>query len=323
MRKLLISAALGVCMAAPAFAADIVLKAGHDNTVTMPYHLGMVKFKQAVEARTNGKVEVKIYPNAQLGNEMDMIKQILTGSLDMCVTSSSKLVNFIPEIKIFTMPFLFDTPDHLDAAMRSPEVNSTLSSIAGSKGFRVVGAFSAGVRHVLNSRKPLFSMADLKGLKIRVMGNPVHVAAFRAFGANPSPIAYNELYGALQTKVVDGAEAANTNFYGKKFYEVAGYWAQVGWLNIMAPVIMSEKKLKSLPADVQKIVLQAGLEAAEYQRALYIQADKENFWKLLAEGVKVTYMDPTPFREASKQVYDEFLKSDLEKKLLAAIKAAN
>ncbi|MBT3360770.1 MAG: TRAP transporter substrate-binding protein [Rhodospirillales bacterium] len=322
MKRLLISAVLGACMAAPAFAADIVLKAGHDNTVSMPYHLGMVKFKEAVESRTNGKVEVKIYPNAQLGNEMEMIKQILTGSLDMCVTSSSKLVNFIPEIKIFTMPFLFDTPDHLDAAMRSPEVDGVLSSVAGSKGFRVVGAFSAGVRHVLNSKKPLFSMADLKGLKIRVMGNPVHVAAFRAFGANPSPIAYNELYGALQTNVVDGAEAANTNYYGKKFYEVAGYWAQVGWLNIMAPVIMSEKKLKSLPADVQKIVIQAGIEAAEYQRALYIQADKENFGKLLAEGVKVTYMDPTPFREASKQVYDEFLKTDQEKKLLAAIKAA-
>jgi TRAP-type transport system periplasmic protein len=321
MKKLLL-AALAVCISAPAFAADITLKAGHDNTVKMPYHLGMVHFKKAVESRTNGKVEVKIYPNSQLGNEMDMIKGILTGSLDMCVTSSSKLVNFIPEIKIFTMPFLFDTPDHLDAALSSDKVNGVLSKIAGSKGFRVVGAFSAGVRHVLNSQKPLFSMADLKGLKIRVMGNPVHVAAFRAFGANPSPIAYNELYGALQTKVVDGAEAANTNYYGKKFYEVAGYWAQVGWLNIMAPVIMSEKKLKSLPADIQKIVLQAGLEAAEYQRALYIQADKENFWKLLANGVKVTYMDPAPFREASKSVYAEFLKSDLEKNLLAAIKAA-
>lgn len=322
MKTLLIAIVLCAFVSVPVFAADIVIKAGHDNTVTMPYHLGLVKFKTLVEERTGGKVEVKIYPNAQLGDEMQMIKGILTGSLDMCVTSSSKLVNFVPEIKIFTMPFLFDGGEHLDAAMRSPEVAGILSEITASKGFYVLGSFSAGVRHVLNSKKPLFSMDDLKGLKIRVMSNPVHVAAFRAFGANPSPISYSELYGALQTKVVDGAEAANTNYYGKKFYEVADYWAMIGWLNIMAPVIISEKKLQSLPEDVRGVMIQAGLEAAEYQRELYIQADKENFWNLLAEGVKVTYMDPTPFREASKQVYDEFLKTDQEKKLLEAIKAA-
>lgn len=320
MKRLLTLAAVGMLVAAPVSAADIVLKVGHDNTVTMPYHLGMVRFKELVEERTGGKVEIKIYPNAQLGNEVEMIKGILTGSLEMCVTSTSKMVNFVPEVKVFTLPFLFDSPAHLDAAMSNPEVNKILADVAGSKGFRVVGAFSAGIRHIMNSEKPLFSIDDLQGLKIRVMGNPVHVSAFRAFGANPSPIAYDELYGALQTKVVDGAEAANTNYWGKKFYEVAPYWAQVAWLNIMAPVIMSEKKFQSLPKDVQDIFVQAGIEAAKYQRDLYVEADKENFWNLLKAGVKVTQLDPTPFREASKQVYDEFMKTDTEKALLAAIK---
>lgn len=322
LKEFLMLASVGAFIAAPASAADIVLKAGHDNAVTMPYHLGMVKFKELVEERTNGKVEIKIYPNSQLGNEEEMIKGILTGSLEMCVTSTSKLVNFIPEVKVFTLPFLFDNPDHLDAAMNDPKVNQILAEAAGSKGFRVIGAFSAGIRHIMNSKKPLFSMEDMKGLKIRVMGNPVHVAAFRAFGANPSPIAYDELYGALQTGVVDGAEAANTNFWGLKFYEVAPHWAQVSWLNIMAPVIMSEKKFQSLPKDIQDIFVQSGIEAAKYQRDLYVEADQENYWNLLKAGVKVTQMDPTPFREASKQVYDEFVKTDTEKALLDAIKAA-
>lgn len=322
MKKFLMMAAVGALFAVPAHSADIVLKFGHDNAVTMPYHLGAVKFKELVEERTKGKVEIAIYPNSQLGNEEDMIKGILTGTIEGCVTSDSKLVNFIPEIKVFTLPFLFESPAQMDAAMGDPKVSETMMKIGSAKGIRILGAFSAGTRHIMNSKKPLFSMDDLKGMKIRVMGNPVHVAAFRAFGANPAPIAYDELYGALQTGVVDGAEAANTNYFGLKFYEVSPYWAQVAWLNLMAPLIMSEKKFQSLPKDIQDIFVTAGIEAAAYQRAIYVKADEVNFANLLHAGVKVTNMDPTPFREASKKVYDEFVKTDTEKALLAAIKAA-
>jgi tripartite ATP-independent transporter DctP family solute receptor len=322
IKKLLMLAAIGAIAGTPASAAEFVFKVGHDNTPTMPYHLGMLKFKELVEPRTNGRLQINIYPNAQLGEEVEMIKGVLTGSLEMVVTSDSKLVNFIPEIGVFTLPFLFDDPAHLDAAMRDPKVSGILAKLAGSQGMRIVGAFSAGIRHIMNSKKPLFSIKDMEGMKIRVMGNPVHVAAFRAFGANPAPVAYDELYGALQTGVVDGAEAANTNYYGKKFYEVAPYWSQVAWLNIMAPVVMSEKKFQSMPKDIQDAIVASGLEAAEWQRALYVKADEENFWGLLKEGVRITYMDPTPFREASKKVYDEFVKTDTEKELLSAIKAA-
>jgi tripartite ATP-independent transporter DctP family solute receptor len=326
MKKFLLIAAIGALVgsfvASPAPAAEVTLKAGHNNTVTMPYHLGMVRFKERLAELTSNKGEIQIYPNAQLGDELAMLKQVLTDTLDMMVTAGSTLTRYVPEVKVFTLPFLFDSPDHLDAAMRNPEVSAALTKAAGPKGFRVISVFTAGVRHILNSEKPLFSIKDLQGMKIRVMPNPVHVAAFRAFGANPSPIDYGELYGALQTGVVDGAEAANSNYFGKKFYEVAPFWAQLGWLNIVAPVVMSEKKFQSLPKSMQDAILKAGIEAGEYQRQLYTDADKVNFQNLLKAGVKVTHMDPAPFREASKKVYDEFVKSDTEKGLLAAIKAA-
>ena len=325
MKKVLTITALGallICfLAVPVPAAAVTLKAAHNNTVTMPYHLGMVRFQERLAALTNNKAEIKIYPNAQLGDELAMLKQILTDSLDIMVTAGSTLTRYVPDVQVFTLPFLFDSPAHLDAAVRNPKVSKALSESAGPKGFRVISLFTAGVRHVLNSKKPLFAMSDLKGMKIRVMPNPVHVAAFRAFGANPTPIDYGELYSSLQTGVVDGAEAANSNYYGKKFFEVAGYWAQVGWLNIVAPVVMSEKKFQSLSKSTQKAILEAGIEAGEYQRQLYTNADVVNFQNLLKAGVKVTYMDPTPFRAASKKVYDEFVKTDTQKALLAAIKA--
>ena len=129
------------------------------------------------------------------------------------------------------------------------------------------------VRIVEETKKPIAQMADLKGLKIRTMQNPAHVDTFKAFGANPTPLAYTELYGALETGVMDGAEAANTNFYAQKFYEVAPDWAMVGWLELVAPVIMGEAQYQALPDDIKTALDEAGREAGAFQRATYRDSD--------------------------------------------------
>ena len=185
----------------------------------------------------------------QLGGEVEMIKQVLTGSLDITSPSNAPLTNFVPELKIFDMPFLFRDEDHMIAVLRGP-VLQEINGIVSKRGIRLLGVYNVGVRHIM-SKTPVSSFNDLSGLKIRTMQSKYHMAAFNAFGANATPISYAELYSSLQTGVVDGAEAANTNYFQKKFYEVAPYWGQVGWTILTAPIIMSEKKFASLPEGVQ------------------------------------------------------------------------
>ena len=141
------------------------------------------------------------------------------------------------------------------------------------RGIRLLGVYNVGVRHLM-TKNPVESIDDLQGLKIRTMQSKYHMAAFNAFGANATPISYAELYSSLQTGVVDGAEAANTNYFEKKFFEVAPYWGQLGWTILTAPIIMSEEKFASLPADAQKALLEGGAKAAAWEQDYYAAVDK-------------------------------------------------
>ena len=162
----------------------------------------------------------------------------------------------MPELKLFDMPFLFRDQDHMIKVLRGP-VLQEINAVVAKRGIRLLGVYNVGVRHLM-TKEPVKSIEDLQGLKIRTMQSKYHMAAWNAFGANATPISYAELYSSLQTGVVDGAEAANTNYYEKKFYEVAPNWGQVGWTILTAPIIMSEKKFQSLPADVQTALLEGG-----------------------------------------------------------------
>jgi TRAP-type C4-dicarboxylate transport system substrate-binding protein len=162
-------------------------------------------------------------------------------------------------------------------------------------------------------------MEDLAGLKVRTMQSKYHVAAWNEFGANATPLNYAELYSSLQSGVVDGAEAANTNYVEKKFYEVAPYWAQLGWTILTAPIIMSEAKFQSLPEHVQKALVEGGQKAAVYEQDLYAKTDAERLEDIRAAGVTIVRLDPEPFREASEAIYDEFLETEQEKRILQMI----
>ena len=164
-----------------------------------------------LETATGGKATIEIFPNMQLGGEVEMIKQVLTGSLDITSPSNAPLTNFVPELKIFDMPFLFRSEEHMINVLRGP-VLGEINNIVAKRGIRLLGVYNVGVRHIM-TKEPLESFADLQGRKIRTMQSKYHMAAFNAFGANATPISYAELYSSLQTGVVDGAEAANTNYF--------------------------------------------------------------------------------------------------------------
>lgn len=301
-------------------AAEVVLKASHNANATEPYNLGLERMNELLKKKTGGKAEIKIFPNAQLGDEKESIQGTQLGTIDIAVTANETLVNFVPDLSVFSMPFLFKDAAQMNRALATPAIREDVNKLLAKKGFHLLGFFSAGTRHIM-TKKPIKSIADLHGLKIRTMQNPAHIAAFKDFGANPTPLAYSELYGALQTGVVDGAEAANTNYYSKKFYEVAPDWAVLGWLELVAPVIMGETRFQALPKDVQAALTDAANEAASYQRQVYLDSDNKLYDELLKKGVKVTKPDAAPFRAAAEKVYAGYITTDGQKQLFKLIKA--
>lgn len=318
MRRIAISLAITLFTALPVFAETIVLKAGHSANEDEPYHIGLTEFAKIVNEKTEGRVEVQIFPNNQLGNEKEMVEGLLLGTVDITVPSNGVVTNFVKKLGVFDLPFLFRDREHMYKVMDG-EVGQILNDAMRENGFHLLGFYEAGIRHIMTREKPINSYDDLAGMKIRTMGVPAHVASFNAFGANATPLPYSELYGALQSGLVDGAEAANTNYNSKKFYEVAPHWAQIGWTALVADLIMSAKKFDSLPADIQEILTEAGLTSATAERAAYSKSDNSLLESLKEKGVKVTTPDPAPFREASQAVYDEFIQTDEDRKLLQMI----
>lgn len=320
IKSVLAAMLLSFTSLASAQAADVTLKASHNANATEPYNLGMERMGELLKEKTGGKAEIQVFANAQLGDEMESIQGTQIGTIDIAVTANETLVNFVSDMGVFSMPFLFENAEQMDRALNAPEVRDYVNEVLGKQGFRLIGFFSAGTRHIM-TKKPVATMEDLSGMKIRTMQNPAHLAAFKDFGANPTPLAYSELYGALETGVVDGAEAANTNYYSKKFYEVAPNWAIVGWLELVAPVIMGEARFQALPEDVRKALMEAGTEAAAYQRQAYRESDAKLYEELVKSGVNVTKPDVAPFRAEAEKTYSEYVTTDQQKRLVELLKA--
>ena len=321
MKSFVCGLAAALMLALPAGAQEVTLKAGHSAAPTEPYHVGLTDFAERVSTYTDGKVAVEIYPSNQLGNEREMIEGLQLGTIDVAVPANAVFTNFVPDLVALDMPFLFDGQEHLERALDGPIVD-VINEAAAARGFRLLGLYTAGVRHIMTRGKAVESIDDVKGLKIRTMQNPAHVATFNALGANATPLAYGELYGAIQSGVVDGAEAANTNYDAQKFYEVAPNWAMVSWTVLISPLIMSEAKFQSLPADVQEALVRAGRESAVVERAAYAASDAAKLADLKSKGVTITTPDVAPFREAAEAVFAEFIVNDTQKRMIEMIETA-
>jgi len=278
-----------------------ILKTAHSQNPNEPQVRAARLFKKIVEQKSAGRVRVEIYPNNQLGNQRDVIEGIQLGTIQMS-NVSSVMAGFVKEVNIFELPFLFKDREHLYKVLDSG-VGESLRPAFKKRGFHLLGYFYAGVRHIMTVDNPVENMADLRGLKIRTMENPLHLDAFQAFGANPLPMAYGELYSSLEQHVIDGAEAANTNYYAKKFFEPAPFWAQVGWIHLVEYVIMSRYFYERLPQEMQVLIDVAAREMIEQERRWYYEAEQEALAHLIEAGVTLTFPDRFPFIDASQKVY--------------------
>ncbi len=291
----------------------------HFSPPSDPNHATALAFAEALKRATNGEYEVTILPNAQLGGEVAVTESLLLGAVDMSPPSAAVLANWIPEMNVLNMPFAFRDWAHYTRVVQGPLYDKIVEA-AAAKNIRVLGMMTSGARHIM-SRAPIRSIADLQNRKVRTVQNPVHVATFNAFGANATALAYTEVYSSLQTGLVDGADAANTNYFTEKFYEVAPNWAQVSWLYYSNCLIMSEARYRRLPPERQATLNAVGRQAGIDHFKRYEASDQAIVEQLKAKGVTFTQPDPAPFREAAKKVHEQFLKTDKERELLSIVLA--
>ena len=282
-----------------------ILKIASSAPLNEPGSQALLKFSKLVNERSNGRINAKLFANGALGNNRDVTEGLLIGSIEMQMASSSPLAVFVPSLNIFEMPFLFQNNEHMFAVLDS-YIGDSFRSDFESTGLHLMGYFTFGVRHIMTRDHPINSIQDLEGLKIRTMESKPHLDAFKAFGASPLPMAYSELYTGLETGVIDGAEAANSNYYSKKFFEVAPYWAQIGWLRLVAPVIMSKIFYDKLPVDLKNIIDETLFELIEYERELYTEISLKRLEQLKGYPVTITYPDPKPFQISSREVYGKW-----------------
>jgi len=303
---LVISLVAVLLLSSFAFAAPkYVLKLGHVAEPAKPYAQAGVKFAELVYEKTNGEVEIQIFPGSQLGNQRDLVEGLTFGTVDLTLTSTAVLANFLPKMAIFDLPFIFRDIPHTYRALDTigVEMGKDLEPL----GLKLLAFFENGVRHLTNSRRAVKVPEDMKGLKIRVMEQPVYIEMMNALGANPTPMAFGELFTALQQGTVDGQENPVSHIWTKRFFEVQKYISLTGHTYSAEPLLISMITWNKLPADLQKAITDSAIEALDWHRSQCVELDK-GFWKNVIESGKceIIEVDKEPFREATAGVWKMF-----------------
>ncbi len=262
--------ALGMLLCLPPNAAaekKIILRYSHSSAamVEEPHHVAALDFKKFVEERTKGKVEVQIYPASQLGGEERAFQDVQQGVIQIASLASNNAAVFAPSLYVIDLPYLFTTNEEgwktLDKYW--DEFNKRTIQESGN---RIIGWLDLGYRHICNSKRPVRVLSDLQGLKIRVPNNPVMIDTFRAWGCEPTPLAWDETFNALQQKVVDGQENSYVVFASNKFEEVQKYMTELRYKLQIIVMVVNDAWLNRQPADVREAILEAGRFATTHNR---------------------------------------------------------
>lgn len=299
MRKLSITYLLGLTLISCQSGQKVrVLKLAHVLDITHPVHKGMVYMAERVAENSGGLMRVDIYPSGQLGGaERDLIELLQIGSLAMTKVSTAPLESFVPEMKIFGIPYVFRDDDHRWKVLNG-EIGKRLL-LAGQKYYlRGMCYYDAGSRSFYTKDVPVNTPNDLRGLKIRVMKSITAVEMVRALGGSATPIPWGELYTALQQGVVDGAENNPPSFYLSRHYEVCRYYSLDEHTSVPDILLMSTVVWERL-TEQEKTWLQEAVDGSvEYQKRLWQQACDEALREVQAAGVTVSYPDKKHFRDA-------------------------
>jgi tripartite ATP-independent transporter DctP family solute receptor len=282
-----------------------VIKLGHGLGVTHPVHEAMEYMAQLIEEKSQGKMEIRVYPNQQLGTERELVELLQIGSLGMTKVSSATLESFAPKIQVLSMPYLFRDDEHRDKVLKGAIGKQLL--LEGEKYWlRGLCYYDAGKRSFYTKTKPVESPDDLKGLKIRTLESNMAINMIKSFGSSPTPVSYGELYTALQQGIVDGAENNPPSLYTSRHYEVCKFYSVNEHTAVPDVVIISTKVWNTLDEQEKQWIQEAADESAVFQYKLWAESVEESFRELKKAGVTITYPDQSGFREAVESMYENF-----------------
>ncbi|MGQ0286912.1 sialic acid TRAP transporter substrate-binding protein SiaP [Pasteurellaceae bacterium 22721_9_1] len=305
--KKLALAALVACASSSVFAADYDLKFGLVAGTSSNEYKAVEFFAKEVKDKSAGKIEVAIFPAAQLGDDRAMLKQLKDGALDFTLGESARFQIFYPEAEIFALPYMVPNFEFSKKALLETEFGKDLlAKIDKELGVKMLGVAYNGTRQTTSNR-PINSIEDMKGLKLRVPNAATNLAFAKYIGAAPTPMAFSEVYLALQTNSVDGQENPLPTIQAQKFYEVQKNLALTNHILNDQLYLVSNETLNELPEDLQKVVKDAAMATAEYHTKLFKEGEENLITFFKEKGMNVTQPDLKPFKEALKPYYDDYL----------------
>ena len=307
LTNLVIGLSLATGFAASAM-AQTVMKIGYATTASSHYGVGSTVFCDEVEKGTQGRYKCQQFPSSALGGEREMIEAVQLGTLDVVNTSTGPVGNFVPEVKIVDIPFLFRDYDHARLVMDGPIGQEILTKFP-AKGLVALSWTENGFRHMTNSKRAIVKPADAAGLKMRTMENKVHMDGYRTFGILPTPMAFPEVFGALQQGTVDGQENPIPVILASKFSQVQKHLSLTGHVYSPALLLTSPRLMNKLSEADKKVFYEAAKKAAVAQRKKVNDDEASGIAQLEKEGMTVvSKVDGQGFRDALKPAYAGYAK---------------
>lgn len=318
MKKTLIAIAATLALTASTSWAQQVLRLSHNAAPGNPKAEASTKFAQLVAQKTNGRIKVEVGGSAQFGDDVESLTNMRLGTLAFSANSQGTTSGVVPQFSVIGLPFLFRDLNHAYKVVDGP-VGEKLNELAKAKGLVVLALWDNGIRHTSNNKRPIVKPEDLAGIKVRTPPDPITLDIFKSLGANPGPLAFSELYIALQQGVFDGQENPLMNIYSSKLHEVQKYISLTGHKYETTPLLASKRIFDTLPKADQQAIKEAAIEAGKLNRQMSLAADADLRKKLADAGVKINEVNQAEFAARTKPVYDKWSQQypDLVKLIVA------
>lgn len=297
------AATLGACAGGngprPTSSVRVIL--GHGAAPGNPRSEGALAFQRLVAEQSNGEIEIQILGQESVGSDAEMMVSVAAGTLDMTINSQGPFSSYVPEAALVGLPFLFESSAHAYEVLDGP-IDSAIAEKADALGFHVLGFWDNGMRDITNSKRPIEVPDDVAGLKIRTPDDPMTIDIFRELRANPTPMAFGELYLGLRQGAVDGQENPVVNIKSSALYEVQSHLAVTGHKYEANPFVMSSQRWETMSSDIRAVIERAAAEARDEQRRL-MNEQTVQIYEEFESLLQVTRPDRAVFRDATKGVY--------------------
>lgn len=286
--------------------SPMTIKLAHVVNEQDSFHIAATQFKKLVEADSKGKITVELYPNAQLGDERTLLEGMQIGTVDMGIITNGPVANFVEEIAVFELPFLFPSPEAAYAVLDG-DIGTEILNALERVNLKGLAYAERGFRNLTNNVRPVATPADMQGLKIRVMENPVYIDTFKALGANAVPMAWTEALTAMQQGTIDGQENPINVIYSFKLYEPQKHLSLTRHTYAPAIIVMGRNLWSKLPKDAQDVIAEAAKQAAVHERAMNAKMSAEQLQALKDNGMQVVETpDLTSFQAQVAPVYEKY-----------------